>query len=201
MRGRHLYRYFSERKWAEAFLDGSMLFRSLAYFRDYEDEEVRGDTNEGTAIMRPRGGLQGRNRTQRKDFFLPNAAFESGANTGEILVYCLSKSQDEEKRRRFRAAACVEILDAKAFCRRVQRALPNRASFGGRPGHEKLGQHVQYYKVTEEASLGFEKVSLHIVQGASCRTPNPAEHHSHELRIPSLRDIAFLHDLSVPLSA
>jgi len=39
-RGR-LYKYFSERKWAEAFLDGSMLFRSLSYFRDLEDKNVR----------------------------------------------------------------------------------------------------------------------------------------------------------------
>jgi len=40
--------YFSECQWAERFLDGEILFRSLSYFRDYEDSEVRGDRNEGS---------------------------------------------------------------------------------------------------------------------------------------------------------
>jgi len=31
-------KYFTERGWIEAFLAGEVLFRSLAYFRDYEDE-------------------------------------------------------------------------------------------------------------------------------------------------------------------
>jgi hypothetical protein len=34
-----LFKYFSEHK--RAFLDGQVLFRSLSYFRDYEDESVR----------------------------------------------------------------------------------------------------------------------------------------------------------------
>jgi hypothetical protein len=38
---RNLYKYFTELRWAEAFLDGEILFRSLAHFRDYEDENVR----------------------------------------------------------------------------------------------------------------------------------------------------------------
>jgi hypothetical protein len=51
MRRRSLYKYYSERKWAEEFLDGKLLFRSLAYFRDYEDKNVREDQNEGAAIF------------------------------------------------------------------------------------------------------------------------------------------------------
>jgi hypothetical protein len=47
-RMRHnLYKSFTKRKWADLFLDGEVLFRSLAYFRDYEDENVRKDKNEG----------------------------------------------------------------------------------------------------------------------------------------------------------
>jgi hypothetical protein len=63
--GRRLYNYFSERRWAEAFLaDGSMRFSTLALFRDWEDTEIRGDRNEGTAILRPLGGLTLTNRTR-----------------------------------------------------------------------------------------------------------------------------------------
>jgi len=40
--------YFSECQWAERLLDGEILFRSLSYYRDYEDSEVRGDRNEGS---------------------------------------------------------------------------------------------------------------------------------------------------------
>lgn len=151
-KGRRLYRYFTEEKWAEAFLDGSLRFRSLAYYRDYEDAEVRGDQNEGTAIMRPVAGLEVTNQTQRTSFIMPDSAFESVANAGEIFVYCLSKSESQEKREKFRAAACVEVFDTKAFCRRVQIALPRRATFPGRPGHQMIGQHVDYYKVTEGVS-------------------------------------------------
>ncbi len=58
-----LYKYFSERKWADAFLEGNLLFRSLAYYRDYEDAEIRGDYNEGTMLYRPVEGLVVNNQT------------------------------------------------------------------------------------------------------------------------------------------
>jgi hypothetical protein len=144
---------FAEKRWADAFLnEGSMLFRSLAYFRDYEDEEVRGDTNEGTAVVRPEHGLEITNETQWTSLTLPDSSFESGANPSEIFVYCLGKSRTDEMRRRFRAVACVEILDVRAFCRNVEHALPAGSSFGGRPGHQRIGQHVQYYRATDSAS-------------------------------------------------
>jgi hypothetical protein len=43
-----LFKYYDQRIWAEKFLGGEMLFRSLAYFRDCEDA-VRGDQHEGTS--------------------------------------------------------------------------------------------------------------------------------------------------------
>jgi hypothetical protein len=146
---RHLYKYFTERKWAEAFLaEGSMHFSSLGYFRDYEDAQTRGDRNEGTAILRPVGGLRVTNRTRGGNYVVSGVEFD--AKAGEIFVYCASRSENEEKRERFNAVVCVEIFDAKAFCRRVQKALPWKASFGGRPGHERLGHHVEYHKVTDD---------------------------------------------------
>jgi hypothetical protein len=74
MRRRSLYKYYSERKWAEEFLDGKLLFRSLAYFRDYEDKSVREDQNEGAALFRPEGGLIVNNLTQGKRFILADHA-------------------------------------------------------------------------------------------------------------------------------
>jgi hypothetical protein len=148
---RRLFKYFSEPRWADAFVqDGAMRFRTLAYFRDYEDAQTRGDFNEAVAILRPVGGVAGRNKTQGREFLLTDAAVEFFVKAGEIFVYCLSKSDNHEMRERFSAAACVEILDPKTFCRRVQKALPWKASYGGRPGHQRLGHHVDYYKVTDD---------------------------------------------------
>src|SRR5882762_3730947 len=110
MRRRSLYKYFTERKWADAFLQGEVLFRSLAYFRDYEDECVRKDKKEGTAVFRPSDGLIINDQTQGRTFTLPGFAFESTANQEEILVFCASRSLTDELRRRFEAVVCVEIL-------------------------------------------------------------------------------------------
>jgi hypothetical protein len=65
-----LYKYYDNCGWAEAFLDGELLFRSLSYFRDYEDESVRRDPNEGASIFRPEDGLVINNLTQGTTFML-----------------------------------------------------------------------------------------------------------------------------------
>jgi hypothetical protein len=53
-----LFRYFSARN-AEAFIErGEVLFRSLSYFRDYEDAGVRSDEHEGTLVHLPTAGLK-----------------------------------------------------------------------------------------------------------------------------------------------
>jgi hypothetical protein len=90
MRRRHLYKYFSERKWADAFLDGAVLFRSLSYFRDLEDKNVREDENEGVSIFRPEGGLVVHNQTQGTTFTLPDHALETVVKQSEIFVFCAS---------------------------------------------------------------------------------------------------------------
>jgi hypothetical protein len=133
MRRRSLYKYYSERKWAEEFLDGKLLFRSLAYFRDYEDKSVREDQNEGAALFRPEGGLIVNNLTQGKTFILPDHAFVSGAKQEEIFVFCTSRSDTDELRQGFKAVACVEILDIGTFCSRIEAALPPAARFPAGP--------------------------------------------------------------------
>ena len=63
-----LYKYYPERKWAEAFLDGEIFFRTLSFFRDYEDANIRKDQNEGVSSYRPPVGLVGYNHTQGRSF-------------------------------------------------------------------------------------------------------------------------------------
>jgi hypothetical protein len=146
-----LYKYYAERKWGEAFLNGELLFRSLSYFRDLEDGSVRGDGNEGTSIYRPNGGLVVTNHTQgwTKVF---RGAFKSTANQAEILVFCLSRSLTDRLRDSFKAAVCIEILDVKRFCARIEAALPSNATFPGKPGRTRIGQRVEYYKETDDCN-------------------------------------------------
>lgn len=151
MRG-HLYKYFTDRKWAEAFLDGRILFRSLAYFRDYEDQSVRGDRDEGNAIFRPQEGLIITNHTQNKTFILPGYAFQSAARQAEIFVFCLSRSFNREISEKFGASVCIEIVHKAVFCRRVTSALQPEAAFPGAAGHTRIGNDVEYYDLSEGGS-------------------------------------------------
>jgi hypothetical protein len=146
-----LYRYYNERRWADEFLDGKLLFRSLSYFRDYEDKNVREDQNEGNAILRPEGGLIVNDQTRGTTSRLEGWAFESRVKQDEIFVFCTSRSLTEELRRRFEAVVCIEIFDVGTFCKRIEAALPPEARFpeqaGGRPA--RIGRRVEYYRVTE----------------------------------------------------
>jgi hypothetical protein len=147
-----LYKYFSDARWAEAFLQGALRFRSLSYFRDAEDNNVREDANEGTALYRRPGGLVGNNQTEDWPFHLPRHGLESTAKQDEIFVYCMSRSLTQNLWDRFGARACVEILDIAAFCGRISAALPREATFPGRPGRPRIGRRVDYYRETDDCN-------------------------------------------------
>jgi hypothetical protein len=213
-----LYKYFSEHKWAEAFLDGEVLFRSLAYFRDYEDENVRKDKGEGNSIYKPAEGLLVANQTQGREFTMPGYAFEATANQEEIFVFCTSRLLSDELRRRFEATLCVEILRIPTFCERVRRALPAEANwYAGKVDYydEREGpgprwalpdliarskrksyewQHEYRFVFSLTDALGFEKGTFRLAKGEAGQRPNPSEHHNHLAQARSLRDICRLHE-------
>lgn len=213
---RSLYKYFSEPKYAEAFLDGQMLFRSLAYFRDNEDAG-RGDEYEGTSKFRPAGGLVVNNQTQGTTFTLP-MAFESSVVAHEIFVYCVSQTLSADIAKEFNAVACVEVTKIATLCGRIRAALPSTATFRARPveyypptqgGNPRwaLPDHIATSKLDRWASqdeyrfifsltdaLGFEKVELRLIDRKNRPRAKPEEHTCYLLTIESLRDICILHD-------
>jgi hypothetical protein len=153
MRAQHLYKYFSKMEYAESFCEGLLLFRSLAYFRDYEDNNVREDKREGVSVYRPNDGLLVTNQTQGTQFILKNHSFVSAAKHGEILVACLSGVFDRNLFDKFDAVACVEVRDIGAFCTRVEAALPLNASFPPTyQGRKRIGRWVTYYDESEGGS-------------------------------------------------
>jgi hypothetical protein len=214
-----LFKYFSERRWAEAFLNGEILFRSLSYFRAYEDEEVRGDRYEGVSVFRPEGGLKINNLTQGRTMVLQDHAFESAANQDEIFVFCSSLSPSDDLRKRFKATTCIEVRNIKTFCERVKAALPPNATF--------WGQKVEYYDHTEgnnprwalpetiimsklkhyawqreyrlafclTGALDFENVGLKLVKAKPTDLPKRAEYPKQLVNVKTLADICRLHEL------
>jgi hypothetical protein len=145
---KRLFRFFDDARWAEQMVLGSLRFRTLAYYRDYEEQRVRGDDNEGVSVFRPDQGLEIDNQTQRRQFVQVDGAFEAEIRAGEIFVYCLSRSDTSRIREEFNARACVEIRNVAEFCRRVEKALPG-AIFGGRPSRERVGYRVEYYDAAD----------------------------------------------------
>jgi hypothetical protein len=213
-----LYKYFTDHKWADAFLNGEVLFRSLSYFRDYEDKDVRGDCKEGVSVFRPEGGLIITNHTQGRTFTSPDSAFEAITNQKDIFAFCVSRSLTDELCKTFEAAACVEILKIPTLCERIKRALPGSATFrAGRveyydpndapnprwalPDQIALSKF-EGYKWQKEFrflfsftdALEFEKGTHRLVMSESKEVPKPYEHHEYLVKAQSLRDICRLHE-------
>jgi hypothetical protein len=212
-----LYRYFSDRRWAEEFLDGKMRFRSLAYFRDYEneseDEEVRKDDKEGNLVFGPPEGLLINNQTQGTSRIHPGFRMESRTKQAEIFVLCASTCFSEELRSRFGAVACVEILKIAAFCRRIQGALPQNATFFAgkviyydpaqgpeerwalpdliaRSKFKGYGWQYEYrflFSLTD--ALAFENATYQLVRGNLKEAPKSEEHLDFPVQTKDLRDI------------
>jgi hypothetical protein len=210
-----LFKYFSERRYAEDFLDGKLLFRSLAYFRDIEDA-ARGDQYEGTSTFRPEGGLDIHNQTQGTRFILP-MAFESSVKASEIFVYCVSQTFSDAIAKEFGAVACVEITKIAALCSRIESVLPTKATFkagkvdyypqiqGGNPrwalpdniATSKLdcwaSQNEYRFVFSLTDALGFENVELRLIDRKNT-APKPEEHSTYLLEARPLNDICILHD-------
>jgi hypothetical protein len=218
---RTLFKYYNERRWAEAFLDGQIRFHSLSHYRDIEDGSVRGDENEGTSIYRPSGGLQITNHTRGTSSVWPGS-FEAAAKADEIFVLCTSTAFTDELWSKFEAAACVEITRIKAFCDRFKAALPSDA--------KSVGRRVDYYSAANPPrelwalpdliatskfdtyrwqyeyrfvfsltdALDFEKVSVQLAQGETERFRRTEAHPFKDLNLGSLGDICRLREWGIP---
>ena len=110
-RGQRLYKFFDHLEFAHAMMRGSLRFATLAHFRFIEDQQIRGDRNEGRTAYQPTKGLLVTKEGADKPILLRGYRVESDTRINEIFVYCLSKSETERMQRGFNAVACVEITD------------------------------------------------------------------------------------------
>lgn len=140
-----LYKYLPAKYVGGFVREGTVLFRSLSYFRDYEDAQVRGDEFEGTRLHRPQSGLEVTLVETQKKIVLPHS-FESTTNEDDIFVFCFSTLLSAELATQFNADACIEITNLGAFVAGVRSALLRRPSIKSKT---LVHGHVRYYSPEE----------------------------------------------------
>lgn len=117
-----LFKYLPS-KYLDAFVGkGEVLFRSLSYYSNYEEMQVRGDRNEGKRVFKPVGGLELTNTTTGKTSQL-HGTFESTVRDREIFVFCMSKVFSPELAREFKSDVCVEIAEPAYLIAQIRSAL------------------------------------------------------------------------------
>lgn len=140
-----LYKYLPEKYVGPLLSDGAVLFRTLSYFRDYEDAQVRGDEFEGTKLYRPAKGLEVTLVATQETVVLPHS-FESSVNEDDIFVFCLSAVLSQELATQFKTSVCVEIRNPALYISKIRDALLRRPSI-----KNKMLVHgpVKYYEPHE----------------------------------------------------
>lgn len=154
-----LFRYLPE-EYATSFIKrGEVLFRSLSYYRDYEDDNIRRDEFEGTKVHLPHDGLKLTKIESGEVVSLPHR-FESTANEDEIFVYCLSALCNESLAKDFKTKTCIEIVKPMIFIGLIRNAIERRSSIK----NKQLTHGLVNYYLPSDPPLGDwalpEKIAL-----------------------------------------
>jgi hypothetical protein len=107
-----LFRYFAREAYARSFVEkGEIYARPLAYFRRFEDEQVRGDPDDGMLLHAPETGLVLTKKNGELIELPEGWRFRASAKKDDILVYCLSQERSESLAAKFESPFCVEVRD------------------------------------------------------------------------------------------
>lgn len=218
-----LYRYLPPGH-VDAFVrDGSLLMRSLSYYRDYEDAGVRADPFEGTLAHRPQDGLKATMVDTGEVQSLPYT-FEASAREDDIFVYCMSYELSADLAKKFGTSTCVEIHKPVQFLHRLRAALTLRprmranALVHGKVCYYELHEppivdwalperiamrklkHFSWqseyrFAVPRGDAFAVENVSVKLVPLGGVRPPRASSHPSISLKIGSLSKFCKVHYL------
>ena len=216
-----LFKYIPS-KYLDSFVGrGELLFRSLSYFRNYEELHVRGDRHEGRRLFQPAQGLEITKVDTGEKSFLP-WAFESSVRDRDIFVLCLSTELSADLASEFKTDACVSISDPIALFARVRAALKLRRWVkNGRLLHQSVDYYASSdpplaewavpermvmrktteYKSQKEYRLAFARGSALQVNNVATQitaTPGASEltlsgHPEHIIRVGSLAKLCSIH--------
>ncbi len=145
-----LYKYLPNQYLDNVVLKGEFLFRSLSYFRDYEDAQVRGDIYEGTQKYAGENGLDIHNLTtdlKSKE----NWVFKSIVDAENIFIFSTSTKLCPDLAREFKSDVCIEFENLGLLISKLSEAVKRRKSI--KPNKLHHGQ-VNYYE--EETPPGID---------------------------------------------
>ena len=200
---------------------GDLLFRSLSYFRNYEEMQVRGDRHDGKRLYKPAHGLEITKTETGEKLMLPGT-LESSVRDRDIYVFCFSHQRSALLAKEFDADACVEIHDPLALLSKVRSALilrrwvkharllhgrvdyysPMNPPFAEWAVPERMVMRKTIdYSHQEEYRLAFARgdalrvnnVHTQITIGSSQTQPTLAGHPEHFLRLGRLANICTVH--------
>jgi hypothetical protein len=105
-----IYKYVTEEAHALALIErGQMRLSTLSHFRNYEDNLVRGDPQDGKLTYQPAAGLTLTKESGEVVELPAGWRFRSSVRADDIFVYCMSCVNSEELAAKFESPFCVEI--------------------------------------------------------------------------------------------
>jgi hypothetical protein len=144
-----IYKY-TPAKYVDGFVRrGELLFRSLSYYKDYEEQQVRGDRYEGTRLHRKEGGLS-LTMVESGQTHMFDGSLESNARTEDIFVLCLSTELSADLAHDFGNATCIEIHDPVKLIAGIRSALKRRSSI---KNENLLHRPVTYYDAGDNVGI------------------------------------------------
>lgn len=144
-----LYKYLPKQYVDTVLREGVFLFRSLAYFQDFEDGQIRGDRYEGIQKYSGDGGLEITNIT-RGTTGKENWTFKSKVDAEKIFIFSTSKILSRELADEFEAECCIEILDSSKIISGLRSAILRRRHV--KP-NRLFHDDVEYYEESQEPKI------------------------------------------------
>jgi hypothetical protein len=140
-----LYKYLAEERYARALIaTGQVYARPLSYFRAFEDEQVRGDPDDGKLRYEPEEGLVLNKENGEVVALPPGWRFRASVKAEDIFVYCLSNELSPEIAQQFKCSWCVEITEPHRLLGRIVRHVRLRSKLDGQG---IFSQEVDYRKL------------------------------------------------------
>lgn len=162
-----LYKYLPS-KYADAFLQGEILFRNLSYFKQL-DCKNRGDATEGIHRDRPEGGATLENLSVGGTIYGDFTSLNE-INSDLVFVFCTAEIFDESLFHEFEADCCIEINNPEEFAKRIRQKVMSLVSTNKSIG--LLSRSVIYYdpgktaefNVKDPTKIAFAKDSSYAYQ-------------------------------------
>lgn len=122
-----IYKYLPREYLNSVLNDGAFLFRSLSYFQDYEDSEIRGDQFEGINKYNRKDGLEINNLTTGSKV-KENWTFKSMVDAENIFIFSTSTKLSAELAKEFKSDVCIEFTDMGKIINGIRKAVERRKS-------------------------------------------------------------------------